>query len=408
MSADEAEGATGGLPRDLTDGLSPGQGKAGEGALKKTHRKKSSDEPVEPFKTAEEEARHWRSVAYGYKAVNSTLVRQYGEERDEVIKLRRQIEMGTDGGTASSNPPTRSRSVSSEPSRPSDSAAPVAAAVDVIPKLTIFTGEEVKGDYPYMTWRFDVQQLILSGYSEKVCKMAVVRSCRKTASTALQSLGDHFSVYDVISAFDKRFAPVATTQTLLSDFYNAKQRSDESIITWGCRLESLLSKPQTNKISPAEKESMLRERFWKGIKSSSIRGSLRHRLDGGATYEELLVAAREVEAENHESPKRTEHKPKSTKKATVSVAQTSNTDISSMLGEILRRVTALEERIPGDSKKPKQAKNKSGDGGKRYHKRHHKKDSSNDASSAPPVKYTCFKCGKEGHFQDKCPNLNDQ
>jgi hypothetical protein len=278
-----------------------------------------------------------------------------------------------------------------------------------IPKLSSFDGKD-SSNYPYRRWIFDVKQLLKAGYSEKIVRMSVLRSCKGTAADILQTLGDDFTVEDVATAFDRRFASVATVESMLSTFYSAKQKADESVNSWGCRLESWLASPQLSSLAQDQKHSMLRERFWRGLKSDLMRNALRHRFDLGAKYEDLLVVAREVEMEGKSNQK----DPKD--KAKVATQSVNSKGMQGKLDDILKRLTVLESRLPATPATP--ASTKSTGRGRGRGKGRGRVSSGRDRDSQTvelasdkkqeQVKTTfvsskCFKCGKTGHFKSNCP-----
>ena len=362
------------------------------------------------FKDPDEELQFWKQLAWNHKKSHRRLSDQLNTERQSMNQMRGELDQLKEqiqGFTqVEANRASREREQSSKVSASASSQEEASGSnrqghsvLGTIPKLTIFTGDEGKNEYPYLSWRFDVQQLIYSGYSPGVVRMAINRSCRGTASTAIQTLGQHFQPDDVIAAFDKRFASVETSESLKSKFYSATQKADESANTWGCRLEAFLTRPQFDNLRHTQKESMLRERFWRGLRSLTERNALRHRFDTGATYEELLVCAREVESETPK-PSSNPSSSKPPKKAQVSQAQSSDDKISSTLSDILARLTALEKTMqPQASKDSKQP----------FKKKSHQQDkkTSGQGETSTDKKVFCFKCKKEGHYRNKCPDLKE-
>jgi hypothetical protein len=150
---------------------------------------------------------------------------------------------------------------------------------------------------------------------------------------------------------------------------------------------------------------MLRERFWRGLRLLSSRNALRHKFDVGVSYDELLVCAREVEEESGDSlsqSSKSSSSSKPAKKATVSSAQFTDSSLASQLKDIQDRLSALERKL--SSKSPGQSQGQRGKGRGRGHG-----DRQQFQHKKPPAredkKPTCYECGKEGHFRNKCPDL---
>ena len=70
-----------------------------------------------------------------------------------------------------------------------------------------------------------MKQLLNTGYNEGLVRLSILWSCKGDAADILQTLGDNFTVNDVLSAFDKQFGSVATAEAMMSTFYSAKQKA---------------------------------------------------------------------------------------------------------------------------------------------------------------------------------------
>ena len=363
--------------------------------------------PDRIFKDDATELIYWRQLALNLKEGKRKLSGQLESDRvmsdavkEELNELRSQVaklklENKSDGfGVGRSDGYDRSRSSVEN--------------FDVIPKLTFFNARDGEKEYPYHSWRFDVKQLMRSGYPPGSVRLAIVRSCRGTPADILQSLGENFHPNDVLEAFDKRFASVATAETLLATFYSTSQKAEECVNAWGCRLESLLSKPQLCSLAYAQKQSMLRERFWRGLRADSIRNSLRYKFDSGAHYEDLLVCAREMESENKTDPSKANKATHKSRKSSIASLQSTDSSssgkstdssLSSKIDEILARLTVLENKISKSSS----SKSQNPKGGKKSVANFQEKEK---GQVKEVKKLICYNCGEEGHFRNKCPLNN--
>ena len=359
-----------------------------------------TDAPGKLFDDPQQELAYWRTLALNYRAKAYRASQQsqesadsgdIPEETDAARGAVDELHAGHLGEAA------KTTELSARPSHLVKHSVSQSAVTGAIPKLNAFDGED-DGTYPYPNWRFDVLQLVRTGYSPTVVRMSIVRSCRGVPARVLHSLGQTFDVHDVIAAFDKRFASVATSEALMSQFYSATQKADESVNAWGCRLETILSQPQLSKTPRPQRLTMLREKFWRGLRSETVRNALRHRFDGGLTYDELLVYAREVEKE---VPMKS-NASKAATKTKMSALQTAEPSLSSQLADILKRLCSLEQQLP--AKKESISRNQQGTGTQR--KRNWSRRKPQDKRYTSSKKPGCFKCGKEDHFKKDCPHLN--
>jgi hypothetical protein len=199
------------------------------------------DVPDKTFKDDKEAIAFWKALAQNYKESNLRLSQEVEIDRQntskvqsELEQLRRTVNMLThegdnpSGSRSSELPRLGNMKPESEMLASNSEVKTSFVNLDAIPKLTIFNGKDGSNDYPYDNWRFDIMQLISSGFSSRVIRMAIVRSCRGTPATVLQSLGENFHPEEVLAAFDKRFASVATPESLLSQFYSSTQKDGES------------------------------------------------------------------------------------------------------------------------------------------------------------------------------------
>lgn len=177
-------------------------------------------------------------------------------------------------------------------------------------KLPTFSGAGGKGDVSYEQWRSEVEGM-QNGiiYPEQVVLQTVRRSLRGTAADVLLHMGQSVEVKDVLEKMDSMFGIILPPESILESFFSAKQTETETIANWACRLESILEQFRRQKQNTdtdeegaedavlEDEETMLRRKFFSGLHSGPVKAALRHKLDTGKSYKELLVAARTVELE---------------------------------------------------------------------------------------------------------------
>lgn len=121
------------------------------------------------------------------------------------------------------------------------------------------------------------------------------RTLRGRAGDALLNLESSVTVDKVLHKFQKLFGDVQKPEIFLEEFFSAVQLSSESITSWSCRLESMLTKVS----GLQEEQQMLRSKFWSGLQDYTLKNAIRYKFESGVAYEELLVSARSIEEELH-------------------------------------------------------------------------------------------------------------
>lgn len=247
-------------------------------------------------------------------------------------------------------------------------------------RISLFSGDNSKGEVDYSHWRHEVQSLITEACPSNQLLPAIRKSLKGTAADVLLNMGMGVSAQAILEKFDVIFGNVLSSETLMEDFYTARQKAGESIASWACRLECLLAKATQGSNTQCDASTMLRTKFWGGLVDERIKTGIRHRYDAGHPFTVLLQAARQIEHERAEMPTSSgQQKPKSS-------AQTvgDTIDMSKKLDELTRLVAEMSSRLQrvekGQTNPPKP--------------NHHYE---------PRLPPTCFYCHEVGHIQRRCP-----
>ena len=130
----------------------------------------SPDKPEAGFKNPDEEIVYLKNVSKKYRTVNRNFSLQSSDDKEAIANLRTEFDK------------VKQEVSGVVPGRASDE--PVLPTMDAIPKLTIFKGGKGKDDYPYQSWRFDVNQMLKSSFPDRICRMAILRGCRGTRNSS--------------------------------------------------------------------------------------------------------------------------------------------------------------------------------------------------------------------------------
>lgn len=256
------------------------------------------------------------------------------------------------------------------------------------PRLSMFSGGAGKDSTSYDVWSHEVKCLQREGvHSEENILECIRRNVKGEAARVVMRLGVEASVDDILSKMDSLYGVVQQEGVLLSTFYSAQQKEDESVSEWCCRLESLVTDMQVSDQKMADE--MVRSKLWTGLFSQELRAATRHKFDTVKELKDLLVAMRVAEMELQPA------RAKKTVKASSHVAATTTSPagataapVSSSVEELLLkldgRLTKIEEEI-GQLKRRRSDGRKTDDGEKSEWK--------------PPK---CFACGNIGHIAKFC------
>ena len=216
-----------------------------------------------------------------------------------------RIQTSTDGQVhrVSSTPIISTQSPLDSPSRPQFRAqmtpsVPVNSSLHQAPKVSFFSGESHKGDVSVEIWEAEVISLRSAGYSSASIMYAIRRSLRGRAADLVLSMGIQATIDMVLDKFHRIFGTVSTPELLLEQYYSSRQLSNETVAEWACRLEEILHKLEERGCPVVGQSiSMLRSKFWSGLRDINVKNALRHMYDSHVPDDDLLVAARRVEQE---------------------------------------------------------------------------------------------------------------
>jgi hypothetical protein len=170
-----------------------------------------------------------------------------------------------------------------------------------VPKLPLFTGDEPlqKGDCIYTEWRYEVRCLLSDPEcTEHGILLAIRRSLKGTARKIMIPLGENACSGDILEKLDAMFGDVSTNGMIMQEFFNAQQLANESVTSFGCRLETLLqSAIDKGHLTSSARNDLLRHKFWTSLSSEKLKAQTRHKYDSVLDYNSLLREIRQVEKE---------------------------------------------------------------------------------------------------------------
>jgi len=170
------------------------------------------------------------------------------------------------------------------------------------PRLSIFFGDTdsvTKGEVTYDQWKYEVKSLMIErSYRAESIIQAIRRSVRGEASRILMRLGPGVKIDEILHKFDSVYGVVESLENLLAKFYSAKQKADEDVTTWSCRLEDIISRVvEKGIIGLGDTNDMLRSMFWTGLRQD-LKDISGYKFDSINDFDKLRVELRKIEQDH--------------------------------------------------------------------------------------------------------------
>lgn len=291
------------------------------------------------------------------------------------------------------------------------------------PRISTFSGDPTsKNDAQFDLWKYEVECLLKEGvYSEKTVKEAIRKSLRGNAARIVMRKGTDATCEDILLGLETVYGLVETGENLLAEFYATRQSKDEDVASWSCRLEDLLERAaERGHIAERDKASMLRTKFWTGLRQNLKDGS-RHKYDMDLSYEELRVAVRRLERE-YDIRDSQDRDVKPSGKAQTKMAMTDSTgqkseegkddlsELRAMVNKLSNQMSAMQKQLnatklgpSGASGKNKPFQKKEGNNSGQEKKGQAVSGQANGTPGKRNSDIECYRCGGKGHFARDCP-----
>ena len=107
-------------------------------------------------------------------------------------------------------------------------------------------------------------------YYDDILRHDVRNSITGMPRKVLATLKASTSMAEIIETLESYFGNIRSGEALMEEFYTMKQGKKETLSTWAIRLESLLQLA-IEKGVVAQKDGMLRKRFWRHLENTELR-----------------------------------------------------------------------------------------------------------------------------------------
>ena len=242
-------------------------------------------------------------------------------------------------------------------------------------------------------------------HSKEIIAQAIRRSLKGEAGRIVMRLGPYATVEQILGKLSCIYGDVEEKEAILGEFYGARQKQNENVTEWSCRLEDILSKATMNGEVPASNsDKMLHDMLWKGLRSE-LKDITHYEKERYSSFDQLRVALRRIEKENHPDVDKKISKQIS-KKAVTEEKTEADDEIKGMLKQITHRLDNLESAQRGRSryKNDSRGSRRRSQSPKRRDYRHYNNNTQGRTDETPSnyADIICNRCGREGHISRGC------
>ena len=184
--------------------------------------------------------------------------------------------------------------------------------------LPVFDDIAKNAKVTYVTWRFDVQKH-RKVHSDDSLLPHVYRSLQGFPGELARSLGDDITLKELVEGLDDYFGVVIDYDAMCRALYNIKQDAYETVAEFAVRLCRQLCMlkhefPEHFSGTTELEEEIKRDRFFGGLRPA-LRSAMNYTKSNGpnggpSSYKQLLVTARQLEAETDTVEHQRDYNPK--------------------------------------------------------------------------------------------------
>ncbi|KAH3844826.1 hypothetical protein DPMN_087089 [Dreissena polymorpha] len=210
------------------------------------------------------------------------------------------------------------------------------------PKLSIFFGDQGKGEVTWDTFKYEVEATVNSKVfkSEQVL-LGVRRAVKGSAGDVLRRLGPDVTLQEVMQKLDSTYGCIESRESVMRKFYSSQQQTGESVSAYAARLEELFETAIHLKALKRSDMDVLKTVLHAGLKKD-LKHLSTYQCDKLVEYDEFKRELRKIEADMKESVGETK-----TCKPAVNVEKKEQSDLSEMkelLKQLNHRIDQMEKK----------------------------------------------------------------
>ena len=291
-----------------------------------------------------------------------------------------------------------------------------------LPRLSIFFGEDGRGEVGYQTWKYEIECLKAEKkYPEDQLLLAIRRAAKGEAANILRRLGVKASVNDILRKFDSTFGDIDSPELIMKKFYAVEQKPSESLVSYAARVEELFSQAVEVRALDAGQESILKSVFYQGLRQPLKQcGNLKY--ETIKDYDRFKIEMRKIESDLESSTKKEKEKESAAKCSTITQKPSDIDEVKDLLKQMNEKIKVLEEKTDqrqymaprGNYRGPRHFRGIYNNGGNRgpfqRGRGQYRPTRPTGSRTFRPVaprenlnKFNCYSCGEEGHIARNCP-----
>ena len=165
------------------------------------------------------------------------------------------------------------------------------------PKISMFFGEENKGEVNWQTFKFEVSALLEEkAFTNEQILLGIRRAAKGNAGDVIRRLGIGADISDVLEKLESTFGSVESEEVLLRKFYACQQDDKETVIAYASRVEEMFARTVAMGIMKKGNDRVLKKVFYQGLKTS-VKQIAYSKCDIIDSYDEFKMEVRKIEAD---------------------------------------------------------------------------------------------------------------
>ncbi|XP_060597079.1 uncharacterized protein LOC132750996 [Ruditapes philippinarum] len=211
------------------------------------------------------------------------------------------------------------------------------------PRLSIFFGEEGKGEVTWDSFKYEVDAYRSDGiFKQEQILHGIRRALKGSASDKVRRLGPDATLEEVMDKLENDYGTVESRESVMRKFYSSKQKQGESVEQYASRLEELFD--QAVKLGSLKRTDtdILKEVLHNGL-LKDLKHMTVYQMDKIKDFNDFKRELRKIESDLKDSGSPKDMKEKTCKVA-VNTESNEMTEVKKLLQKLNDRIDLLEKQ----------------------------------------------------------------